>query len=382
MSPRRRLLLQSAQSIDPISWFTGTNVPLACAALVVVYGFALIAGQWDASRAPVAQLASVALAAGACVLVHVITRPMRPPIGWVLAGLVFSLVVAAVAVSALDYSGAPFALEFWWAPSAITLATASLAPYLTAPKLIVLGGSATGATVVIGLSLLDPFQDSWGILGSAVLIGYSPILGVLATVTFSYSIVSTMSRMLDSPSRNEVDGRAVLDEAANVVERVTLAQLSARAAPFLERIADAGVVSPEERSLAGQLARRIRDDLVTQSNVTWLELIAQQSRLVVIDPKRRARAMDDAQRTALRALLQAILDTAGTDSGSLLVELREAPDGATAVGVSLDIALPEGLRIMHLAPYLLALGTAVEDLRVDRHALGVTFRVAPEGEQR
>jgi len=382
MPPRRRLLVQSAQSIDPISWFTGTNVPLACAALVVVYGFALIAGQWGVSRAPVAQLASVVLAAGACVLVHVITRPMRPPIGWVVAGLVFSLVVAAVAVSALDYSGAPFALEFWWAPSAITLATASLAPYLTAPKLLVLGGAATSATIAIGLSLLNPFQDSWGVLGSAVLIGYSPILGVLATVTFSYSIVSTMSRMLDSPSRNAVDGRAVLDEAANVVERVTLAQLSARAAPFLERIADAGVVSPEERALAGQLARRIRDDLVTQSNVTWLESIAQQSRLVVVDPKQRARAMDDAQRTALRALLQAILDTPGTDSGSLLIELREAPDGATAVGVSLDIALPEGLRIMHLAPYLLALGTAVEDLRVDRHALGVTFRVAPEGDRR
>ena len=382
MPPRRRLLVQSAQSIDPISWFTGTNVPLACAALVVVYGFALIAGQWGVSRAPVAQLASVVLAAGACVLVHVITRPMRPPIGWVVAGLVFSLVVAAVAVSALDYSGAPFALEFWWAPSAITLATASLAPYLTAPKILVLGGAATSATIAIGLSLLDPFQDSWGVLGSAVLIGYSPILGVLATVTFSYSIVSTMSRMLDSPSRNAVDGRAVLDEAANVVERVTLAQLSARAAPFLERIADAGVVSPEERALAGQLARRIRDDLVTQSNVTWLESIAQQSRLVVVDPKQRARAMDDAQRTALRALLQAILDTPGTDSGSLLIELREAPDGATAVGVSLDIALPEGLRIMHLAPYLLALGTAVEDLRVDRHALGVTFRVAPEGDRR
>ncbi len=382
MPPRRRLLLQSAQSIDPISWFTGTNVPLACAALVVVYGFALIAGQWGASRAPVAQLASVALAVGACVIVHVLTRPMRPPISWVVASLVFSLVVAAVAVSALDYSGAPFAIEFWWAPSAITLATASLAPYLTAPKLLVLGGSATGATVVIGLSLLDPFQNSWGVLGSAVLIGYSPILGVLATVVFSYSIVSTMSRMLDGPSRHEVDGRAVLDEAANVVERVTLAQLSARAAPFLERIADAGVVSPEERALAGQLARRIRDDLVTQSNLTWLDSIAQQSRLVVVDPEQRARAMDDAQRTALRALLSAILDTPGADSGTLLVDLREAPDGATAVGVSLDVALPEGPRIMHLAPYLLALGTAVEDLKVDRHALEVTFRIAQEGDQR
>jgi len=382
MPPRRRFLVQSAQSIDPISWFTGTNLPLACAALVVVYGFALIAGQWGVSRAPVAQLASVVLAAGACVFVHVITRPMRPPIGWVVAGLVFTIVVAAVALSALDYSGTPFAIEFWWAPSAITLATASLAPYLTAPKLLVLGGAATSATILIGLSLLEPFQDGWGPLGSAVLIGYSPILGVLGTVTFSYSIVSTMSRMLDGPPRNEVDGRAVLDEAANVVERVTLAQLSARAAPFLERIADAGVVSPEERTFAGQLARRIRDDLVTQSNLTWLESIAHQSRLVVVDPERRARTLDDAQRTALRALLQAILNTPGTDSGSLLVELREAPDGATAVGVCLDIAMPQGLRIMHLAPYLLALGTAVEDLRVDRHALGISFRVSPEGKQR
>ncbi|MCY7413722.1 MAG: hypothetical protein LH471_11915, partial [Salinibacterium sp.] len=285
MAQRRRYFAQSAQSIDPLSWFTGTNVPLACAALVAVYGIVLIAVQTGASRSPVAQLVALVLAAGACVLVHVISRPMREPIGWLLASLVFSLVVAAVAVSASDYSGSSFALEFWWAPSAITLVTASLAPYLPAPQLLVLGGSATSATIVIGLILLDPFQDSWGVLGSAVLIGYSPILGVLATVTFSYSIVSTMSRMLESPSRLVVAGREVLDEAADAVERVTLAQLSARAAPFLERIADAGVVSPEERALAGQIARRIRDDLVTQSNVTWLESIAHRSRLVVVDPQ-------------------------------------------------------------------------------------------------
>ena len=105
---------------------------------------------------------------------------------------------------------------------------------------------------------------------------------------------------------------------------------------------------------------------MTQSNVSWLDSIASTSRLVVIDPERRAVTMRAAQRTALRALLQAILDTPGTDAGSLLVELRSAPDGSTAVGVSLDMELPEGRRIMHLAPYYLTLGTEVKDLQMTR----------------
>jgi hypothetical protein len=68
-------------------------------------------------------------------------------------------------------------------------------------------------------------------------------------------------------------------------------------------------------------------------------------------------------------MLRAIVDTPGIDSGSLMVELREAPDGATAVAVSLDMALPEGRRIMHLAPYYLTLRTAVDDLTIDRATL-------------
>ena len=76
--------------------------------------------------------------------------------------------------------------------------------------------------------------------------------------------------------------------------------------------------------------------------------------------------MRASQRTALRALLQAILDTPGTDAGSLLVELRGAEDGSTAVGVSLDMELPEGRRIMHLAPYYLTLSTVAKDLEWSR----------------
>lgn len=381
MSTRNTYWQRSAQAVDPLSWFTGTNMPLAAAALFVVYSLTIIVGQWSASTAPVLQVLAMGLALSAMLLVHVASRPMRPPIGWPLATLAYTLTVAAITISAFDYVGRPLVLELWWAPGALTLISASLAAFVPATRLIALGSASTIVTIVLGTVLLHPAQPHWGIVGTAVIIGYAPIIGVIATATFSYSIVSTILPMLESPSRIIVAGRDVVDAAADEVERVTLAQLTARAAPFIEGIAERGVITPEERALAGQLARRIRDDLVTQSNVTWLESIADHTRLVVVDPHRRARTMDNAQRTALRALLQAILDTPGTDAGSLLVELREAPDGATAVGVSLDIALPEGLRIMHLAPYLLTLGTAVDDLKVDRDVLGVTFRIKPGGER-
>ncbi len=165
----------------------------------------------------------------------------------------------------------------------------------------------------------------WGPVAT-VLIIISPIAsGIAATAAFSYVVVSRMQPLIEKRSEVLVSPEAARDDAAETAERVRLAQFTARAVPFLESVARQGVVTPADRALAGQLARRLRDDLVTQSNVSWLDSVASGSRLVVIDPEHRAGKMRAPQRTALRALLQAILDTPGTDAGSLLVELRECP---------------------------------------------------------
>ena len=264
---------------------------------------------------------------------------------------------------------ASFSVEVWWAPGVLSLMIASLGPYVPVRQILGLGGLATIVAVFVSLSLVHPTSDRWGPVGTAAIIAYAPLLGIVATAVFSYAVVSTMIRMLESPSRIMVAGQTVRDEAAEHIERVTIARLTARAAPFLEGIADAGRITPSDRALAGQLARRLRDELVTQSNLTWLDSIASESRLVVVDPDRLAHRMNSAQRTAMRGMLRAVVETRGIDSGSLMVELREAPEGATAVAVSLDMALPEGRRIMHLAPYYLALKTTVDDLTIDRATL-------------
>ncbi|MEZ5190188.1 MAG: hypothetical protein R2717_04410 [Schumannella sp.] len=354
----------SAYDVDPLSWFTGPLVPLVFAAVNLVYGITLAAATWTGT--PRLQFIGVLLCSLACLLVHVLTRPMRGRITWRGAALAVGISCIGFLLSSLGYRNIEFVLELWWAPFGVALTLAALAPYQPARNLIALGLAAIVVTAPVGYLIVHPHVPDWGPV-STVLIIVSPIVtGITATATFSYSIVRRMQPLIERRSQALVSPVAARSDEVEAAERVRLAELTARAVPFLESVIASGRVSPTDRALAGQLARRLRDDLVTQSNVTWLDSVAAGSRLVVIDPERRAETMRGPQRTALRALLQAILDTPGTDAGSLLVELRGAPDGSTAVGVSLDMELPEGRRILHLAPYYLTLGTAVKDLQWSR----------------
>jgi hypothetical protein len=366
----RPLATVSAQQLDPLSWFTGRVVPLVFAGLVVLYG-AFRVPTWLTAPLPWLQPIGVVLCAGACVLVYLLTRPLRPQLGWGGGIATVLLSAAGVVASSIGYSGANISIELWWAPFGFSLALASLAPYLNARRLLVLGGVSTLIVTVLAFVLVDPDVTVWGPLSSMIIIAAPMICGLVAAVTFSYVLVSRMTPIIEQRSQMVLPLRAP-DAAAEEVERLRLARLSARAVPFLTGIADAGRITPADRALAGQLARRLRDDLVTQSNLTWLDSIAEGTRLVVIDPEHRASRMRPSQRVALRSLLRAVLDTPGADSSSLLIELRGRPDGATAVGVSMDIELPEGRRIMHLAPYYLTLRTAVDDLTWDATSLTFT----------
>jgi hypothetical protein len=364
--PWRRVAALSASELDPLSWFTGPFVPLVFAGLNLAYGTTLAVLTWIQLPTPRLQFIGVLLCTLGCLLVHFLTRPLRKPITWRAGALAVGIGSAGFLVSALGYSNLVFSIELWWAPFGVALVLASLAPYLPARTLVLLGLGSIVVTAPIAYVIVRHEVPQWGAV-STLLIIISPIVtGIVATATFSYVVVSRMQPLIEKRSQTLVSADAARSAQVEAAERARLAELTARAVPFLESVIQSGEVTPTDRALAGQLARRLRDDLVTQSNVTWLDSIAASSRLVVIDPERRAAKMKAAQRTALRALLTAILETPGTDAGPLLVELRGADDGSTAVGVSLDMELPEGRRIMHLAPYYLTLGTEVKDLQWSR----------------
>lgn len=373
----RRWLRLSAQEADPLSWFTGPLVPLVFALLNLLYGATFVAASWDGSSDPLIQLAGVAICSGACLVVHLLTRPMRRRLGWGGASLALLIGLVGFCLSAIGYADSELAVELWWAPFGLALVVASLGPYLPARAIIALGTVTTLSAVTIAQFLIQPASAAWGPVAKAVIVASPLVSGIVATAAFSIAVVARTLPLIERRSQTMLSLDAPQGEQNERLERERLARLTSRAAPFIEAIARTGVVTAADRTLAGNLARRLRDDLVTQSNLTWLDSVAQ-NRLVVVDPDHQANRMRASQRTALRALIRAILDTPGTDAGSLLVELRAHPDGTTAVGVSLDIELPEGRRVMQLAPYYLALRGSVEDLRWnDDRFLRVTFNLPP-----
>jgi len=275
------------------------------------------------------------------------------------------LAVGAIALASLSGRESALLVQNWWAPMGAGLVIGSLAPYSSVRQLLVYSGVLTVATS-IGASVGFVRESSpWPVLSTIIVAASTVALAGVAATYFSYMIVSKTQSLLAGDDAVTAQVEVSSTEAARQVERRTLARLGTRVAPFLQELADAGVVTDTDRALAGQLARRLRSDLVSLANRSWLDSLALYGAMYVVDPDRLADRMNTAQRAALRGLLLAVMKNPTTHNGSLFIELRSHDDGSTAVAISIDVDLPEGRRSMMLAPYYLTLRTDVRGLQWD-----------------
>jgi hypothetical protein len=369
------------QQIDPLSWFTRPLVPVAFATLAALIGIVTSVVQWRLAEHPWLDLLAVALISGACVLVQVSTRPLRPMFGPRQALTPLALTVAGLGVSTVSAIQSTTLVQYWWASIGAGCVVAALGPFSTVRQLLVYGTGLTAVTAACGYLAFAPVSTVWPALSVTLIAACAGIVATVATATFSYVVVSRTQALLRGAGTlpPASPGEEASDELAHRVERRTLARLGNRVAPFLEHIADAGEVTAADRALAGQLARQLRSDLVSQVNRTWLDSVALFGRIYVVDPDKLADRMNAAQRTALRALLLSVTNNPGAAVGSLLIELRGEPDGSTAVALSLDFSLPEGRRAMLLAPYYLTLQTTVDSLSWDPSRDLLKFQLPAQG---
>lgn len=355
----------SPQQIDPLSWITRPWVALSFASLAFLYGLTATLLSWSRTSVPLADIAAVVSIAGACLYVQFVTRPLRPQFTPARAVIPVLLAVVGLAFSTWANMGSEVGVHNWWAPVGVGLVIATCGPYSTLPHITAYG---LGLTIVTGFASLLAFggrNDPWSDLATVIIASSSVIVGTVATAVFSYTVVVRTQALLGRVGIPIAEDDELRETAARRAEIVTLARLGSRVAPFLASVADAGEVTAENRALAGQLARRLRSDLVTQANRSWLDSLALRGRIYVVDQDNRADRMNAAQRAALRGLLLAVMDDPATDNGSLFIELRGQDDGSTAVALSIDIDLPEGRRVMMIAPYYLALKATVDEISWD-----------------
>jgi len=365
------------QQIDPLSWIARPMVSLAFAVLAFAYGISATLLGWARSGHPWLDLLAVVLVTGACLFVQFSTGPLKPPFGPARAWIALLITAAGLFSSTIAAAVSPVPVQLWWAPVGVGLVIAACAPHSTVIELAVYGAILS---VLTGFATWYAFvgrDDPWTGLATIVIAVSSVIVATIASCVFCFEIARKTQRLLARAGVPVEADEAARTQAARAAELSTLARLGSRVAPFLAKVADAGEVTAADRALAGQLARRLRSDLVSQANSSWLDSLAVSGRLYIVDPDHRADRLNAAQRAAVRGLVLAVMRDPVTDTGSLFIELRGQEDGSTAVALSLDIDLPEGRRVMMLAPYYLALKTAVPEISWDPVQDLLRFRVPP-----
>jgi hypothetical protein len=361
-----RALYLTPRDVDPLSWIARPWVAIFFSATAFVSGTSYTITHWSVAPRPWLDAIATVLIVGACLWIQISVRPLKRSFGPLRASVSIILGLLGLAASAIAAYGSPVPVQLWWAPIGLGVIVAACAAYSAPLHIASYGAIFSLATTVASLVVFGGENDSaWSAL-SAAIISVTPILvGLVVTLVFSVSVVSSSQRLISGA--NSVGSRqteADLDEAARAYID-NLARLGSRVAPFLSSVAESGQVTDADRALAGQLARRLRAELVTQANTSWLESLATIGRIHVVDPEHRADRLNAAQRSALRGLIETAVNDPSTHAGSIFIELRGHDDGSTKVALSIDLDLPEGRRIMMIAPYYLALKTAVSDISWD-----------------
>jgi hypothetical protein len=367
----------SPQEIDPLSWFAGPRLPLLFAIAAVVEGLAITIIFWQGWSSIVLQFAAMPFFLVAGWLTSVYSMPNRRQLG--VREAVFALALASVGlvVSSIGTAHGSIPVQQWWPGIALAATLASLAPYSSALRMVFYSIPAIVVVAVDGRLVFGTLATFWPPLGLVVIAAGPVAVAAIASVVFCHSVVSRSLAFLDTSAADEQ-----VYSASEVLEsheaRLRMARVSARVAPFIESVANAGVITPADRALAAQIARTLRSELVVVTERSWLDTLAQTTGMVVSDPGRLADDMNESQRAALRGLLVVALDSSEVDQQTLLIELRAQEDGSTAVALSLDVDLPEGRRLRLLAPYYLTLKTTVDDLSwADGRSTQLNFRIPP-----
>ncbi len=368
---------RSPQDVDPLSWFTGPRMPIAFSIAAVVQGVAITIIYWDSWSSALLQFLAMPFFLGAGWLTASSAQPNRPRFRLRDAAGIFALACAGLVVSAIGTYGGMVPVAQWWPGIALAATLVSIAPYCTPRKLLIYSLPLIAFTGLVGWIVFS-LQTAFWPPAAIIVISIGPVtVGAAGGVVFSHTVVSRTMALLDTSAGVE-EFYASAETPNAEQQRASIARVSARVAPFLEEVATAGSITPENRALAAQIARRLRTELVSATSRSWLDIVAHETGMIVSDPGRLADSMNESQRTALRALLVAAMESTMVDKRTLLIELRAQPDGSTAVALSIDIDLPEGRRLVLLAPYYLTLKTTVDDLSWDDgRSLLMRFRIPP-----
>lgn len=322
-------LERTRQQLDPVGTLGSRMLAVVLAVGSFYLGITMTVRSLDqVSNLPLAVLALLWLAAAALTVVAASSQG-RAPFTRSAHTVVHLLAVGAVALSAASQWGTNRYIQDDFGPLSLGLLMLAIGPYRPAVELATMGSLSA---VFIGfLTLLEVPQ-----LGSSsppvafVLAGMAPVLTLsYASATYSGRLVDALERWQRRALRSVASRTSRLkDGIARSVQQDRVMILGRDVLPYFNSVLGRETFTAEDRMRAREIAESIRALMVAEADRTWLEAVVsddvadgQRSGATVIDPDGRASAMGSDQRTALRALIVAILDEPTFEQDALTIEL-------------------------------------------------------------
>jgi hypothetical protein len=281
-----------------------------------------------------------------------------------------ALVAAGLLASAAAHrDNEAIVLELWWAPLVCALLLLSMAPYCDLPCMLLSGFTLLLAALGAAALLDVGASSAWPPLAATIMIVSPVVFGTAGAVAFIVTVTRRLTRWSERPwmappaaARDHEGDPEGPDALVAQVDEQTSAQL-AEALGLLADIVARGEVDDRDQASAARIAGRLRGELIAAANDSWLERMARGRPLSVRDPDRLADRLGLPQRTALRAMLDALLDDPASGFVSARIELRSPVEGTIAVALRILTTLAEGRRVTFLEPYYVSLQSTVTGIR-------------------
>jgi hypothetical protein len=375
---------QTVQQLDPLAGVNGREVTVFGAIAIVVYAIVMtLFNSADIDTPGFAIAAIVVLGADAIFLI-VASSPLRPPVNRTVQIIAVSLALLAMVLSAMSMLESNAYIQDDWGTIAVGAVCLILCPYRPPRELVI---AAVLASVFAGFIVLvqTPSLVTDIPVIAFIVIALTPLLCMaLAGAAFA-SIVLRMLRRWQSRADRAV--RALADEHREGItrsvqqDRVTI--LNRDVVPFFTAVLSENELTDADRSRALEISDSIRRSMVADVDRTWLDVVVRQAsggsvpEGAVDDRLRVASAMSTDQRTAMRALLVAILAHPGfmIDGFSIVVTTAGSAAGTRADGViraSFSPADPPPRSTF--APYLAIFHAVFVELQVDVTPASLTVR--------
>jgi hypothetical protein len=372
---------ETLQSLDPLGALAGRPLTLLGAAAATVLAVVLTAvHSHEVANMPVAVLAVVGCVAACAALLHA-SSPSRAPMRRAGAVVVVAVALVANVFAALSSWGQNALVRDDWGPVVLGLLLLSLCPYRPPAevRLLTLGAGAGVAIITVIESRFFTTQLPPIVFVAIALV---PVFALgFGGAAFSATVLSRLERWrqrAEKASRLHVEQQE--EGIVRSVQQGRVSILNRDVVPLFADLVAGGEVTLDHARRATEVSSAIRALMVAETERSWLDdtLVPSGGPLggaiwasPVNDPDHVADSMDFDQRSAVRALITALVDRASVRD--LAIALRREGHLARVL-LTCSSELDPAALSTPLAPYVAVLRAVFDDLVVVRVPPHLTMR--------